>query len=187
MVDIDRIYTQRNNRDTLQKPNTNRAADMLRTIAIYGRIEWGEASSSQGGHCDYDGLSNCRGGSNRTALFHRNGQTDVTQRRDARLQSWEGVAYRPTRVRGMVATTQEQVSKTSTGSVNWPVLPEAYSSHVSFHAASNEYAAVRRSIESRHVYYSGWRQNRQERDRECLVFMPTTSIRSRTSEREVTM
>jgi hypothetical protein len=82
----------------------------LMLICYTKRDAW---SCVKGGHFDSYGLSNCRGGSNRTQVLHRDGQTDVAQTSTPRLQAWERVADRQVRVREVETSKEKSVSGAS--------------------------------------------------------------------------
>lgn len=152
-------------------------------------------SHHEGGYDDrYGTIPDSRGGSKRSSGFRRDG-TPIHQAQGAcgiqdrwRISS---ISRRSENVYGGQEDHQREKLTDTRGlltSLPTAVKPEhPLTGSQSMGGSPLSHCRVRRSIESRHVYYSGWRQNRQGRDRECLVFMPTTLMRSRTSEREVPM
>src|SRR5258708_8614 len=103
--------------------------DMLQNVVEYGTIEEMWKGHIKGGQCDCYGLSNSRGGSDRTKTLHRNCQTNAAQRRDAGVQDRQRLAHRQDRVRGVEEATTKSIQETGSGKLtNWPVSSVATSS-----------------------------------------------------------
>ncbi len=108
------ILLARKYREYLQYPHLcSYLAGMLQNVVKHGILKAVQEYCTKGGHFDCYGLSYSRGGSNRTETLRRNGQANVAQQRNARLQGWQGLAHRQDRVRGVETSTQKSVSEAS--------------------------------------------------------------------------
>ncbi len=129
-------------------------AEMLQYVATCGIIMRKHEQCFKGGHFDCYGISHCRGGSARTEVLHRDGQTNATRKSDARLQIWQRMEGRQDRIRGVEETAQKSIPEASRV-IDLLVSPVTHAPSISLQAA--KWCAVMRHLVA---YYSmlgnGW-------------------------------
>lgn len=136
------ILIARKYRNGLQYPRLcSYLAGMLQNVVKHGILKAVQEYCTKGGHFDCYGLSYSRGGSNRTQTLRRDGQTNVAQQRNARLQSWQGLAHRQGRVRGVETSTQKSISE-AIGVVDLLVSWVAHSPPITYQGVKQRVVSV---------------------------------------------